>query len=42
MVFVCGSCNVAKGTLTLRAFLKKMDYVAAEVYDRLELVGKDV
>jgi 5-methylcytosine-specific restriction endonuclease McrA len=42
MVFVCGSCNVAKGTLTLRAFIKKMDFVGAEVYERLELMRKDV
>lgn len=42
MVFVCQSCNVRKGTLTLRAFLKKMDYVEAEVYERLKRMGKDV
>lgn len=42
MVFVCGSCNVAKGTLTLRAFLKNMDFVEADVYERLELMRKDV
>lgn len=42
MVFVCQSCNIRKGTLTLRAFLKKMDYVEAEVYERLERMGKDV
>ena len=42
MVFVCGSCNVAKGTLTLRAFLKKIDFVEADVYERLELMRKDV
>lgn len=42
MVFVCESCNVQKGTLTLRAFLKKMNYVEAEVYERLERIGKDV
>jgi len=42
MVFVCQSCNVAKGTRTLRAFLKKMGYAEAEVYERLERMGKDV
>lgn len=42
MVFVCESCNVKKGTLTLRGFLKKMNYVEAEVYERLERMGKDV
>ncbi len=42
MAFVCQSCNIRKGTLTLRAFLKKMDYVEAEVYERLERMGKDV
>lgn len=42
MVFVCDSCNIAKGTLTLRAFLKKMDYVEVDVYARLELMRKDV
>lgn len=42
MVFVCQSCNVAKGTLTLRTFLKKMGYVEADVYERLERIGKDV
>lgn len=42
MVFVCQSCNVTKGTLTLRMFLKKMGYVEGDVYDRLERMGKDV
>ena len=42
MVFVCGSCNVAKGTLTLRAFLKKMDYADEDVYERLERMRKVV
>ncbi len=42
MVFVCESCNVRKGTLTLRAFLRKMNYVEVEVYERLEGMGKDI
>jgi len=42
MVFVCQSCNIAKGTLTLRTFLKDMGYAEAEVYERLERMGKDV
>lgn len=42
MVFVCQSCNTEKGTLTLRAFLQKMDYIEADVYERLEIMGKDV
>jgi len=42
MVFVCPSCNIEKGTLTLRAFLKNMDYVKGDVYGRLELMRKDV
>lgn len=42
MVFVCQSCNIEKGTLTLRAFLKKMDYIEADVYEFLEMMGMDV
>lgn len=42
MVFICQSCNNKKGTLTLRGFLKKMGYVEADIYERLELMGKDI
>ena len=42
MVFVCGYCNIAKGTLTLRAFLSKMNFVEADIYERLEHRRKDV
>ncbi|PWB43694.1 MAG: hypothetical protein C3F19_02520 [Rhodocyclales bacterium] len=42
MVFICQSCNMEKGALTLRTFLKKMNFIEAEVYERLDRMGKDV
>lgn len=41
MVFTCATCNTEKRQLTLRAFLKKMGYLEAEVHQRLEALGKD-
>jgi len=41
MVFICASCNSAKGHLTLRAFLKKTKFDEEMVHENLEQLGKD-
>ncbi|MDA7506634.1 HNH endonuclease, partial [Akkermansiaceae bacterium] len=39
MVNVCSSCNLAKGDLTLSAFIKKLDLNRNEIESRLENLG---
>ena len=41
MVFICATCNVLKGGLTLRQFIKKAGRNEEEIYERLEELGKD-
>jgi 5-methylcytosine-specific restriction endonuclease McrA len=41
MVFVCSSCNLAKGQLTLRTFLKKNEFNEKVTYEILERLSKE-
>lgn len=41
MVNVCSSCNLAKGDLTLSAFIRKLDLNRNEIESRLENLGKE-
>ena len=41
MVYVCGSCNVRKGTLTLVGFIRKFDLDREEIERRLRDLGKE-
>ncbi len=42
MVWVCASCNKAKGKLTLRRFCVKMGFDHDEVCATLEGLGKNI
>jgi 5-methylcytosine-specific restriction endonuclease McrA len=41
MVFICSSCNVGKGRLTLRTFIRKAGLDEEAVHENLEQLGKD-
>lgn len=40
MVYVCDACNLSKGDLTLREFVKKKYLDMKSIEDILELLGK--
>jgi len=42
LVLVCAQCNLTKKDMVLRQFIKQKNYSADEIYERLELLGKDV
>lgn len=42
LVLVCAQCNLTKKDMVLRQFIKLKNYSADEIYERLELLGKDV
>ena len=42
LVFVCADCNLKKGAMTLREFIKTFRLDEKTVYARLELRGKRI